>query len=138
MPYLFDTNALSESLRKRPNPDYLSWLCQVPAEHQFSSIVVVAELLAGAYESADPEKWLQRIESDVLPALTILEFDYNCAREFGKLRAFMRRLGRPIGDIDTQVAASALAYDLTLVSANSRHFALVPDLKLRPFRPGAN
>ncbi|GMU55527.1 MAG: ribonuclease VapC [Candidatus Xenobia bacterium] len=136
MAYLFDTNAISETLRRRPNPEYLGWLSSVPAEQQFTSLLVVAELLAGAYGSPSPGKWLERIENEVLAAITVLDFDYACAHQFGKLRAYLRGLGRPIGDVDTQIAATALTFDLVLVTANSKHFNQVPGLTTRAFQPG--
>ena len=37
MPYLFDTDAVSEVLRPRPLPKYLDWLRNVPRDEQFTS-----------------------------------------------------------------------------------------------------
>jgi tRNA(fMet)-specific endonuclease VapC len=50
----------------------------------------------------------------------------------------MSRLGIPIGDIDTQIAATAIRHDLTLVTANIKHFRKVPGLALKTFTPGAS
>jgi len=44
MPFLFDTDAISELLRSRPNPVYLRWLSAIPREDQFTSAVVIGEL----------------------------------------------------------------------------------------------
>ena len=49
MSFLFDTNAISETLRRRPNLGFVDWLDSLPPEYQFTSIVVVGELFAGAY-----------------------------------------------------------------------------------------
>jgi tRNA(fMet)-specific endonuclease VapC len=136
--YLFDTNAISEALRRKPNPDYLRWLRSLSPEHQFTSIVVVAELYAGAYHSPSVDKWLTRIENDILPRLTILGFDLDCAREYGKIRARLQKLGSPIGDLDTQIAATAMRHELTLVTANVVHFQRIPELQLKTFRPGVS
>lgn len=136
MAYLFDTNAVSEVLRRRPNPDYLNWLRTVPAQDQFTSILVVAELLAGAYASPATDKWLERLEQDVFPTLIVLEFDHRCAHTYGKIQAHLRAKGTPIGDTDVQIAATALAFDLTVVTANEKHFERVPGLRLHIFRGG--
>lgn len=135
MAFLFDTNAISEPLRPRPNEVYLAWLRQLPRGEQFTSAIVVGELYAGAWMSGAPQKWLRRYEDQILPRLTILPFDLPCAQVYGQLRAELARIGTPIGDADTQIAATALRHDLTLVTANRRHFERIPQLKLRLFAP---
>lgn len=136
MPYLLDTNAISEVMRPRPNPEFVSWLQRLPREEQYTSSVVVGELFAGAFASQAPTKWLERVETRILPRLTVLSFDVTVARVYGELRAQLRRGGRTLDEADLMIASTALAHDLTLVSANVRHFARVPGLDLYPFTPG--
>lgn len=138
MPYLFDTNAISEPLRRRPNKGFVDWLSSVPPEQQFTSIIVVGELFAGAFHSTATEKWLARLEGQVLPRVIVLDYDLPCARQFGKLKAELQAKGHPIGDLDTQIAATALRHELTLVTANKRHFERIDGLTLHTFEPGAN
>jgi len=134
--YLFDTNAISESLRPRPNREFVTWIESLAPESQFTSIVVIAELYAGAYRSRDPSKWLQRLEQEVFPRLRILDFDIECARVYGQIYAELARAGTPIGDIDTEIAATALRHDLVLATANVKHFQRVSGLALWSFTPG--
>jgi len=134
--YLFDTNAISEPLRRRPNPEFIGWLATLRPEDQYTSIAVVAELLAGAHRAAATTKWLERIEAHVLPSLTVLGFDLECAQQYGRLKAALGRAGTPIGDVDTQIAATALRHDLVVVTANAAHFGRVPRLQLETFTPG--
>jgi predicted nucleic acid-binding protein len=136
MSYLFDTNAISEAMRPRPNADFVSWLCSLPREEQFTSILVIAELYVGAFRSQASQKWLERIEQDVLPSLTVLDFDLECARRYGELRADLEQRGTPIGETDCQIAATALRYKLVVVTANTKHFQRVEGLDIRPFTPG--
>ncbi|ETX00879.1 MAG: hypothetical protein ETSY1_09525, partial [Candidatus Entotheonella factor] len=136
MAYLFDTNAISEALRQRPNPDFMRWLQVLPREDQFTSTVVVAELYVAANRSAGRERWLRRIEEDILSTMTILPFELECARMYGRLRAQLLDAGTPIGDIDTQIAATALYHRLIVVTANIRHFERVDGLQLYTFTPG--
>lgn len=137
MGYLFDTNAFSELFRRRPNGAYVEWLRSVPREDQYTSSIVVAELLAGACSSPTAARWLERYEDDIIRRVTVLPFDLDCARVYGKVRAALRREGTPIGEPDTLIAATALAYGLTVVTANARHFARINGLFLRIFEPGA-
>ncbi len=136
--YLFDTNAVSESLRRKPNPSYVEWLRSLAPEHQFTSIVVVAELYAGAYHSPAVEKWLARIDNEILPRIVILGFDLECAREFGRIKAELQQVGKPIEDFDIQIAATAVRHHLILVTANEEHFRRIPNLQLKTFSPGAH
>ncbi len=136
MSYLFDTNAISEPLRRRPNREFIGWLGALRPEDQYTSIVVVAELLTGAYRAAATAKWLERIEAHVLPSLTVLGFDLECAQQYGRLKALLGRAGTPIGDVDTQIAATALRHGLAVVTANTGHFGKVPNLQLETFTPG--
>jgi predicted nucleic acid-binding protein len=135
--YLFDTNAISEALKPRPNPELTAWLRGLPREEQFTSAVVVGELYVAAYRLPARDRWLRRIDGVILPAMTVLGFDVDCAEEYGRLRAALERAGTPIGDVDTQIAATALRHNLTVVTANVRHFQRVPDLRLRRFAPGS-
>ncbi len=43
-------------------PVVVAWVRELPREEQFTSVVVVAELLAGADASAAPDKWRTRIQ----------------------------------------------------------------------------
>ena len=134
MPYLFDTSALSEVLRPRPDAEFVSWLRDLPREEQFTSTIVVGELLAGALRSRAVEKWLGRIQQDILPAVTPLPFDLECAREYGRVRAELMDAGTPIGDADAMIAATALRHRLQVVTANVRHFGAVAGVTVRPVR----
>lgn len=136
MPYLFDTNALSEIFRRRPNPELATWMKALPREEQFTSSIVVAELFLGACRSAVPARWLERLEDEILPAVTVIHFDTSCARVYGRIAGRLLDAGTPIGIQDTQIAATALCYGLTVVTANARHFERVPDLQLKTFTPG--
>ena len=93
-------------------------------------------LLPGAHRAAATTKWLERIEALVLPTLTVLGFDLECAQHCGRLKAALGRAGTPIGDVDTQIAATALRHDLVVVTANAAHFGRVPRLQLETFTPG--
>jgi predicted nucleic acid-binding protein len=117
MAYLFDTDALSEVMRRQPNAVYLAWLRGIPR-------------FQGAYRSERREALLERIETWVLPALTVLPFDVGTARVFGKLQADLESRGVSPGDADVQIAATAVRHGLALVTGNVRHHQRVPGLRL--------
>jgi predicted nucleic acid-binding protein len=131
MPFLFDTDAISEVLRKRPAPAYLEWLGAISREEQFTSAVSIGELFKGAFRSPSKEKHLTNIEERVLPALTVLPYDVAIARVYGRIDATLAERGQPLADADLQIAATALFHGLELVTGNVRHFERIPDLQIQ-------
>jgi predicted nucleic acid-binding protein len=128
--YLFDTNAISEVLRKRPAPAYLDWLATIPRAEQLTSAVVVGELYRGAFRSIDRDRHLANIEDRVLPVVTVLPYDQAVARVYGEVHAALASAGQILEDADLQIAATAIHHGLELVTGNIQHFERVPDLRL--------
>lgn len=63
-----------------------------------------------------------------LAPLEVLPFDAAAMHAYGALRAELQRHGRPIGALDTLIAAHALALGATLVTNNVDEFSRVPGL----------
>jgi predicted nucleic acid-binding protein len=128
--YLFDTDAISEVLRRRPRSSYVRWLGGIERAEQFTSAVCVGELYRGAFRSRERDRHLEAIESRVLPALTVLPYDDGVARVYGEIAAAVEGAGRRLADADLQIAATALHHGLALVTGNIRHFERIPGLDL--------
>ena len=127
MAYLFDTDALSELLRRRPSPRYLDWLRGIPHDEQFASAISVAELYQGAFQVQRSEL-VENIEKLVLPKVVVLPFGLDVAKRYGALRATMKLAGTHPGDADVQIAATAIHHGLELVTGNLRHHERIPGL----------
>lgn len=136
MAYLFDTDAISETLKRRPLPAYLEWLADVPREEQYASAVSIGEMYRGAFRS-HVRKHLLHIEDRVLPNITVLPYDTAVARVYGDLHAQLAGANALIADADLQIAATAVHHGLTLVTGNLRHFARVPGIKIDRVLSGA-
>jgi predicted nucleic acid-binding protein len=132
--FLFDTDAISEALKPRPNPSYSVWLATLPRDDQFTSAITVGELFYGAYRTAAPSRHLTMIVDRVLPAVTVLPFDALVAQVYGRLAADCADRGATLADADLQIAATALHHDLELVTGNLRHFDRIAELRIRPLR----
>ena len=130
MAFLFDTDALSEVLKRRPAEAYLRWLRTVPREEQYTSAVVVGELYKGAYRSHRAAFHVGNIERRALPAVTVLPFDVAVAAVYGRIEAHVRQGGASLAEADLQIAATAIHHELDLVTGNPRHFSRIPDLTL--------
>ena len=132
MAYLFDTDAISEVLRPRPNERYLNWLRTVPAGEQCASAMSLAELYWGACRSPARDRHLLNIVNRVLPVLQVLLFDAGTARIFGEIKAQLEKEGQPLADADLLIAATAIEHDLELVTGNLKHFRRISRLRVNP------
>jgi tRNA(fMet)-specific endonuclease VapC len=96
-------------------------------EHLTTSRFNVAELLVGVYRSDDPERELRSVDV-LLQNMTVLEFGPEAARLFGRITALLQQQGKPAGDMDVLIAATALAAGEPLITANPTHFRNIPGL----------
>jgi tRNA(fMet)-specific endonuclease VapC len=72
---------------------------------------------------------MARIATFVAP-FTSLPFDDVCVTAYGRIRAALEQVGRPIGPNDLMIAAIAVTHGLTLVTHNTREFERVVGLSL--------
>jgi tRNA(fMet)-specific endonuclease VapC len=86
----------------------------------------LAELYAGAFRSARPEKNLQQIER-FLEAVDVLLPDQSTPELYGRISAQLAQAGTPIPQNDIWIAAIARQSDLPLATRD-RHFELVVGL----------
>lgn len=85
---------------------------------------VLGELLFGAEYSASRDRSVVAIEVAV-PGWRLWAFDGAAARAYGRLAAFLKKTGRPMQQIDIQIAAVAITLgSCTVVSADSDLFAI--------------
>ncbi|MEW6284008.1 MAG: type II toxin-antitoxin system VapC family toxin [Candidatus Eremiobacterota bacterium] len=126
--YLLDTNACIRLLNQASSRLAERFRATSPARLRLCSIVKF-ELLYGARKSRRPMETQQKLRRFFSP-LKSLPFDDSCADYAGTLRAEIEGAGTPIGPNDLLIAATALAYDVILITHNTREFARVPGLRL--------
>jgi tRNA(fMet)-specific endonuclease VapC len=83
----------------------------------------------GVYYSRDPEGDEQDL-NNFLRGVTVLGLDEAIAKIFGRERGRLRTAGTLIGDLDLLIAATALHYNLTLLTNNRSHFERVEGLRM--------
>ena len=91
--------------------------------------ISVGELTHGAHKSFNPAQNIARVDV-LLSAMTILPFDTQSARQFGRLKAHLEKVGMKLPDADLQIAAIALTQSVVLATHNQKHFKRVPGLAL--------
>jgi predicted nucleic acid-binding protein len=129
MRYLLDTNIVSYFIR-RASPALEAKLSAALKHHSVAiSVITRAELRYGQAGMTPEDRRRGFIDSFFL-RLPSLEWGVKASDRYGALKDALRRQGRPIDEMDTQIAAHALAEKLILVTHNTRHFENVPHLKL--------
>ncbi len=129
MKVLLDTCAVSDYLRGL-DPVVQRIQKAKPSDLAISAVTVM-ELRYGATRRHSA-KLTASVEA-FLNGITILPFDAEAAERAGVLRATMEAKGHSIALADCQIAATALAFGLTLVS-NDGDLKRVPGLKVVDWR----
>jgi len=93
------------------------------------STPVLAELFFGAEASARRAERVQEVES-FLEHVELVVFDRAASVAYGRIRNELRRTGRPIGEMDTLIAAIAVANQVTLATRNVKHFERITELRV--------
>jgi predicted nucleic acid-binding protein len=133
MPYLIDTTWLIDHLADKPEPQEL--LMRLAEDGIAMSIISYLELYQGVVQSPDPEAAQTKLTALVATA-PILPFTQDIAETCARIRAELQARGRRIRPraLDLQIAATAIAYGLTLVAQNTDDYADIPGLQLYPTR----
>jgi tRNA(fMet)-specific endonuclease VapC len=97
------------------------------------STLVMAELDYGAKVSQKSKENIEKLYR-FLDVVQIVPFDIECAKMFGTIKSKLRMIGKPTGEVDALIAATAIAHDAILATANKRHFENIEGLKLEVWR----
>lgn len=126
--FLIDTNVLSEYNRTGgPDVGVKRWLEKTQREIQYVSVITLAEiqkgieLLAEGKRRKQLEAWLDR-DLKAWFSDRVLLVDRKVAARWASLMAQATRTGRPLPAIDSLIAATALAYELAIVTRNTKDF----------------
>jgi len=126
MSYLLDTVMVSAIRVPRRNPGPNAWLNAHQNDPLWISALTIGEIAQGVEMQAEAAArrtlaaWLDGIVQSFGP--TILPFGTTEALVWGRLVAPLQLAGNPMGVVDSQIAATALANNLRVVTRNVRHF----------------
>ena len=130
MRFMLDTNILVYVLNAQPRHQaVLDRFDSEEPEDLLVSSITLAELRFGIEKSGRREASRKALQG-LLEALNVAPFDAGAARAYGTVRAGLEAQGKPIGPLDTLIAAHALSLGLTLVTNNVREFSRVRRLRV--------
>ena len=128
--YLFDTDSISNLLKKKPSEKFVENISGIDKSEQFISTITLGELVYGAFKSEKSQFYLDYLNNVLLPSVNVLGFDISAAFIYGKIRAVLSADGIIISNSDMQIASIAIANNMVLVTGNIRHFIHIKDLQI--------
>ena len=125
MKYMLDTNMCIYAQKRVPS------VVEKLKENWQSGLVIssitLAELQYGVEASAAYERNIKALQG-LLAIVDVVPFDDTAAVHYGKICAYLRRQGTPIGTMDMLIAAHAQSLGIPVVTNNVREFERVPGL----------
>ena len=140
MNYLIDTCVLSELAKRHPNAKVAKWIARYSAANQFFvSAVTIGEIMEGI-ESLPPndpnrrklDEWFRE---RILGAYkdSIIAFDREIAIKWGEIKGCTNRIGKVRPDLDSQIAATAIVHNMTVVTRNVSDMEYTDAKTVNPF-----
>ena len=126
--FLLDTNIISELVARRPEPRVRAWIEGTDEMLLHLSVLTLGEIRKGIASLRDSSRraalggWLDS-ELKVRFANRILAVDEAIAGRWGRLTAQREAANSRLSVIDGLLAATALQYNLTLVTRNVKDVA---------------
>jgi len=136
-----DTNIISELMKHSPSPAVAAWIDQQNITQLFITTVTIAEIAYGLHALPEGNR-RQLLEcafnQAVLEAFShrILPFDEEAAHCYGKIMGQRKKLGRPLGALDGQIASIAYMQRSTIATRNTRDFSDCGLQLVNPFEIG--
>lgn len=125
MKYMLDTNMCIYAQKRVPS------VVEKLKENWQSGLVIssitLAELQYGVEASAAYERNIKALQG-LLAIVDVVPFNDTAAVHYGKICAYLRRQGTPIGTMDLLIAAHARSLGIPVVTNNVREFERVPGL----------
>jgi tRNA(fMet)-specific endonuclease VapC len=93
------------------------------------STLVVAELNYGAKASQNASRNIDKL-TRLLDLVRTVPFDLECADSFGTIKSKLRNIGKPTGEVDAFIGATAIAHKAILVTGSKKHFEHIEGLRV--------
>lgn len=123
MNYLLDTCLISELAKSKPDEEVVDWVLSENETGFYVSVLTFGELHKGIEklpESKKKDELRSWIEDELKNRFQnrIIDIDMRVSILWGKIQCIAEKKGKPMPAIDSLIAATALAHDLTVVTRN--------------------
>lgn len=123
MNYLLDTCLISELAKSKPDKKVVDWVLSENETGFYVSVLTFGELHKGIEklpESKKKDELRSWIEDELKNRFQnrIIDIDMRVSILWGKIQCVAEKKGKPMPAIDSLIAATALAHDLTVVTRN--------------------
>ena len=127
MSYLLDTDICIYWLNGKKS--VRDKLLEIGFQEVSICVITVSELYFGAYNSIKIKQNLTTAEK-FIQNIVVLSLSNQTLKQFGQLKAQLRKTGTPVADFDLLIASIAITENLILVTNNTRHYQHIPNLIL--------
>jgi toxin FitB len=136
--YLLDTCVISEFVKPNPEPKVIECLNAIDPDQVFLSAVTIGEIQFGisnrppSNRRTELEVWLNE---SLFQQFTnrILSLDTDIFLTWGQMTAQQRQQGKPMGVMDSLIAAVALRHRMILITRNVSDFSATGLSLLNPW-----
>jgi predicted nucleic acid-binding protein len=132
--FLVDANVLSEPTKERPSRSVVEWLAKYETELAVNP-VILGELEYGILilHSGRRRTRLLNWFAEGVAHLRVLELDRETAKLWAGILADLKRKGRAMPIKDSLIAATALQFQLTVVTRNTSDYQYAGVRLVNPF-----
>jgi predicted nucleic acid-binding protein len=123
MNYLLDTCLISELAKSKPDQKVVDWILSENETSFYISVLTFGELHKGV-EKLPESKKKEELRIWIADELKnrfqnrVIGIDMRVSILWGKIQCFAEKNGKPMPVIDSLIAATGIAYDLTVVTRN--------------------
>ena len=134
MTYLVDANVLSEGTKPAPDAKVIEWIRRNESEFAVNPIIL-GEIQFGILRLPNGrrrqrlQQWFQR----GVMRIQCLPWELASGLRWARLLADLRIAGQTMSIKDSLIAATALTYDLTLITRNTKDFEKARVRVINPF-----
>lgn len=123
MKYLLDTCLISELIKAEPDKRVVDWVLMENETDFFVSVLTFGELHKGIEklpESRKKEELRIWMENELKNRFQnrIIGVDIRVSTIWGKIQGIAEKKGRPMPAMDSLIAATGIAHELTVVTRN--------------------
>ncbi len=124
---ILDTNIISEFMTAPPANPVLEWLNAQDAVSLYITTISIAEIGFGLYcmpRGKRQRLLAERFKQFIATAFETrtLPFDESAARLYGEIKGYRREIGRPLSDLDGQIACIARSMGFAVATRNIKDF----------------